>query len=304
MRAFRIFIGFVLTIASPALAGPLGDAAKKGDLAEVERLLDGGEDVNAADGIATALHWAALNGHAEVVDLLGKRGADIGAQSSMLGTPLHAAASRDHAAAIAALLTAGADPDSRDRNQFTPLMLAAFNNRMQAAFSLIAGGADVDAIGIAPGGLNMGEGPTNALHLALRMGNTEIADKLREAGAAPVSPVVPDDLLQRADAERGRELAYTYCELCHSIEAGDPPRTGIEAGPPLIGIFNRAVADQGGFEYSQALMDFGGTWTAKRLYAFALQPMLSVPGTYMNWAPDRTPEMIADIVTYLESASE
>ena len=75
----------------------------------------------------------------------------------------------------------------------------------------------------------------------------------------------------------------------------------MSSGPPLIGVFGSPVADLPGFEYSRSLQDFGGEWTAKRLYAFVLSPMLTVPGTRMNWAPDRTPEMIADIVAYFVS---
>lgn len=57
-------------------------------------------------------------------------------------------------------------------------------------------------------------------------------------------------------------------------------------------------------EYSEALIAHGGTWTPERFYAFALSPMLTVPGTLMNWAPDRTPEMIADITAYFVSEAE
>ena len=304
MRTLAILIAISLTIGTSASAGPLSDAAKNGDLEEVERLLAMGEDANDADSVASALHWAALNGHDDIVALLVEHGAEFGAQSVMLGTPLHAAASRNQDAVVAALLDAGADPDVRDRNQFTPLMLVAFHGRADAAFALIAAGADVDAVGIAPRGQHLGKGPTNAFHLALRMNNAEIAERLREAGAKAVVITAPDGLLAEGDAEKGRELAYTYCEECHPIEAGEAPRMNVTAGPSLVGIFNREVADQEGFEYSSALIAHGGTWTADRLYAFALSPMLTVPGTYMNWAPDRTPEMIADIVAYLEAASK
>ncbi len=43
--------------ASRATAGPLGNAAKAGDIAEIERLLDEGADVNER-GLATPLFYA------------------------------------------------------------------------------------------------------------------------------------------------------------------------------------------------------------------------------------------------------
>lgn len=303
MRALQVLVCIFLACASSSVAGPLSDAAKAGDLVQVEQLLSDGNDASEADGIATPIHWAAMNGHAEVITALADHGADMEAQSDMLGTPLHAAASRNQADAIAALLTAGADPDSRDRDQFTPLMQAAFDNRVEAATALVEGGADVNAIGNSPGGYVL-YGPTTALHLALRKGNADIAVRLREAGAGPILPEISEVQLKQGDAKRGRELAYRHCKTCHALEPGDTVLATAGVGPPLIGVFGRPVADLGGFEYSQSLVDFGGDWTTERLYSFVLQPMLSVPGTNMTFAPDRTPEMIADIVAYLVSASE
>lgn len=63
-----------------------------------------------------ALHWAALAGHPEMIDLCLKEGADVAARSAAEGeTALHAAAlfANDEAAAL--LLTKGADPQARDK---------------------------------------------------------------------------------------------------------------------------------------------------------------------------------------------
>ena len=71
----------------------LHEAAGKGDLAEVERLLDEGADVNIKDeGGATPLHAAAFGGHRDVIRLLMARGADVNAQDNDGDTPLGFAA--------------------------------------------------------------------------------------------------------------------------------------------------------------------------------------------------------------------
>ena len=58
--------------------GDLHDAAERGDIDEVCRLLDSGVPVDELDdGDETALHGAAAFGHAEVVRLLLERGAAV-----------------------------------------------------------------------------------------------------------------------------------------------------------------------------------------------------------------------------------
>lgn len=304
MRRFFSGALALLTFALPVQAGPVGDAAKSGDTAEIARLIGSGADLNEAEAMASPLHWAAMNGHASVVTLLAENGADLDASSSMLGAPLHAAARFGRVEAIEALLAAGANPNAKDRDEFTPLMRGIAENRTEAVAALIAGGADINAVGIAPGGTQMGGGPTIALQLAIAFEREEATALLRDAGAGPIPPEVPTDLDTMGDAERGRELAYTYCEECHTISAGDPARRGVGQGPPLIGVIGRPVAEQPGFDYSQALMAHGGTWTPERLYALALTPALTVPGTRMNHAPDRTPQMIADITAFFVSQSD
>jgi cytochrome c2 len=303
----HLFIMFIssFTISAAAFAGPVADAAKKGDVAELERLLASGADANEPDGLASPLHWAAMNGHSDALILLVAEGANLDAQSNMLGTPLHAAARFDRVEAASELLRAGADPNARDKDEYTPLMRAVVEDRISVVETLILGGADVDAVGIAPGGQPTGRGPTLALHIALSYGRSEIVEFLQAAGAGPIPPDIPTNFLASGDTERGRELANTACRQCHLIEAGDSGHTGDRTvGPPLIGVMGRPVADLGGFNYSEALVAFGGNWTPERVYQFVLRPMLTVPGTEMNWPPELTPEEIADVTAYFASVSE
>ncbi|RYH12167.1 ankyrin repeat domain-containing protein [Tropicimonas sp. IMCC6043] len=291
---------FSFAFLAPASAGPLNDAAKKGDIEEIRRLLDDGADVNEADTMASPLHYAAMRGHAEAIGLLATRGASLDAPSKM-GSPLVAAAQFGQVEATIALLEAGADPNVGRGDQATPLMVAAFRKQTDVAKVLLAGGADPNVIGIASFRASI-NGPATALHISIVQGSEEIAELLRENGAEPMPPEVPLDLAERGNAERGRILAQQTCGTCHTVlPEGEPLIGHVDAGPPLIGVIGRPVADLPGFEYSNALKAHGGVWTPERIYAFALRPMLTVPGTRMDWAPDRTPGMIADIVAYLVS---
>ena len=69
---------------SPAFCGEIHDAAEQGDVGKVEALLKGNPDLvlSKDDSGDTPLHWAALNGHKEVAELLLARKADVDAKNS------------------------------------------------------------------------------------------------------------------------------------------------------------------------------------------------------------------------------
>ncbi len=304
MRSVLVAISLVISTGQMTMAGPLRDAAKAGDAERVTQLLEEGVQVDEIHGVGTALHWAALHGHADVVEILAARGADLGAQSDLLGTPLHAAANRGQADAASILLQQGAAVDARDKDDNTPLHIAAKVGSDELAEVLIKAGADVNAIVIGHSGNRYKLGEMTPLHLALQEDNLEIADALRAAGAV-ATPVEPaSEIISKANAETGRELAGTYCRTCHAIEAGDADPVTFDRGPPIVGILDQAVARDASFEYSDALRKFGGVWTEDRLYAFALRPMLTVPGTSMGHQLVRKPEEIADIIAYLKSLDQ
>jgi len=87
-------------------------AARSGDVASAERLLNAGANVNdaGADG-ASALVVALLSGQGDVAKLLLDRGADPNAAAAGYG-PLHVAVLRGDAALVTALLARGADPNA------------------------------------------------------------------------------------------------------------------------------------------------------------------------------------------------
>src|SRR5215831_9556025 len=84
----------------------IADAAMQNDLQTVRSLIKQATDVNSAQGDGmSALHWAALNGNAEIADVLIHAGANVRA-TTRLGayTPLFMAAKAGRTALVEMLL--------------------------------------------------------------------------------------------------------------------------------------------------------------------------------------------------------
>ncbi|MCI0432846.1 MAG: ankyrin repeat domain-containing protein [Gemmatimonadetes bacterium] len=138
----------VAAVAPPVVESPVADAAMLGDRAAVAALLKKGEDVNAPQGDGmTALHWAAVNGDAELTRTLLRARAEVLAVTRNGGyTPLHLASRGGHVAIVTALLQAGSDTRARTSSgDVTPLHFAAGAGDAAAVAALIESGADVNA---------------------------------------------------------------------------------------------------------------------------------------------------------------
>ncbi len=123
------------------------------------------------------LHDAARDGDIDQVQLLLSRGANVNEKNRMGWTPLHTAIRNRRLALIEPLLAKGADINATDNRGQTPLMAAIYIGQNDAAELLIAKGADINIIA----------GGDNALTLAKKRGNTEIADLLVKQGATEPS---------------------------------------------------------------------------------------------------------------------
>ena len=142
----RLAIVFLALIAwNAAHAGALFDAAKKGDLAAVEKLLADGIPVDERGRNAeTPLMAAALAGEVAVAELLIARNADVMARNAGGLTPLHAAAYAGSVEVAQLLVDHGAAiEDKANISGATPLMLAAEGNHVAVAELLTARGADL-----------------------------------------------------------------------------------------------------------------------------------------------------------------
>jgi ankyrin repeat protein len=159
-----------------AVAGPLHDAAKKGDVSGTAKLLDQGADIKQVDetgepalliaslaghtelvalllergsdievrnkGGLTALHAAAYGGNLDIVKLLVAKGAAVNGEKNFYHmTPLHAAAEEGHADVVAFLLANKADIEAKERNGYTPLTQAGWREHWDAADLLMKAGA-------------------------------------------------------------------------------------------------------------------------------------------------------------------
>ena len=80
------------------------------------------------------------------------------------------------------------------------------------------------------------------------------------------------------------ERAFQYCFSCHSVEKN---QTETLTGPNLNGVVGRPVATKAGFNYTQAMKDFGKgkTWTTEMIAQFIKDPKAMVPGTRMEKPP-------------------
>ena len=85
------------------------------------------------DGMWTALHRAALDGHASIVKLLIDHGAAVDARDKDGDTPLHDAARNGHLPAVKLLVGAGAQLDAPNHMGQTPLQLARQAGRTAVA---------------------------------------------------------------------------------------------------------------------------------------------------------------------------
>jgi cytochrome c len=289
--ASKLAIAFTcvaLGVAGPASAGPLHDAAKAGDLAQIELLLAQGADINQSTGLATPLYYAINGGHVEAAELLIERGADVNAPS-IWGAPLHAAASQGLIPVVSLLLKRGADVNVRWK-ELTPLHIAARNGRLEIVRILLDHGADINAT------TRMDE---PALHLALLNGHPEVAGLLVERGtrAPPVEKI--DTLLSSADAARGEKIALP-CRGCHSVDR----EAKTVDGPTLWGIVGRPKASISGYKYSTALKAQTGAWTYAELNEYIAQPAWTVPGVAMKMAGTHAAKDRADIIEFLRTLSD
>jgi ankyrin repeat protein len=170
----------VAIAAAPGCATTLFEAAERGDVAGVRALLrEKPRMVDETDGrTLSALHYAASEGHTEVVRVLLDGGAN--ARVSALGgmTPLFLAAAGGHAETTKLLVERGADTNAR--SPWNPLRVAAGEGHLEVVRTLLSLGADPEGHNIPP------------LMAAASSGHVAIMELLVKAGAK-INRVTLDD---------------------------------------------------------------------------------------------------------------
>jgi cytochrome c len=296
MTKLLIFAWAMVFLVSPATAGPLHDAVKAGDVAQVKQLIEQGEDVNQDDRrLGTPLHQAAVWGTREMAELLLAEGADANFDNSLLGTPLKLAAYKGNEAVAAVLIANGADVGAADAHGLTPLHAAAEGGRPALVELLVENGADVNARGLQEGHR---PGYTPVIS-AGQFGHFDIVDLLRAYGATrpTIKPVA--GLLASADPDAGAKVFDDTCIGCHSVDEGGRTRVG----PNLWSVLGREKASIEDFRYSEAFERLVGTWTLAEFNAFVAAPMEYVPGGAMRIDGVKDPTQRADLIAFLRQSS-
>ena len=125
-------------------------AARSGDLDDVRGLVEGGRDVNEAEGGKsigfgfTALISAARKGHSGIVRFLLEAGADVNLANHAGSTPLIWSSICGHHAVVKMLLDWGAKVDQANSGGSTPLIYASSNGHYVVTKLLLTAGADVN----------------------------------------------------------------------------------------------------------------------------------------------------------------
>lgn len=133
------------TQGAPAERAPqIHRAAADGQVETVRQSIESSPGlVKARDGSGyTALHHAAIGGHAEVVELLLSNEASIDTIGSRGETALLLAGSAGHLEVVRALLNSGADPNLAAADGKTPLHKAAMTGNADIVEALLKAGAD------------------------------------------------------------------------------------------------------------------------------------------------------------------
>ena len=270
MRATGARIAAVLSLAAILVAttqatsdtAAVAAAAQARDKAGVRALLAKGADVNAAQGDGmTALHWAALNGDAELTSMLLYAGANWRAMTRLGGyVPVHLASQSGADAVLEALLAAGADANLRTSTGATALMLAASSGSAKAVELLIARGADVNAVESAHG--------HSALMFAAASDRADVARALlaRGANAALTTKVVDLNALTAAPGEDAQQSQQQR----GGGRGGNAPAAAAPAVAEIAGVtrpyrYNELIGKQGGLTALLLASRQGASLTAMAL---------------------------------------
>ncbi|CAI5707424.1 unnamed protein product [Peronospora effusa] len=203
---------------------PFHLAAGRNDVMAVRKFLRKKTDVDCLGEMGyiglnrrTPLHWAAISGALEVVDLLLEAGADPNFQDARGRSPLHWAARLNKTDVVRSLLEGGADPKMVDIDFMTPLMCAA--SRLDATRELFG------ILTSAGANINYQQPTTGdtALHIAVREDNEHSAlailanggnlMKMNIEGLRPLDCTTSTRLLfeiKRAAGQRDVMISYTH----------------------------------------------------------------------------------------------
>jgi uncharacterized protein len=280
-------LGVPLCLSTPLGAAgedsaPVAAAAMRKDPAAVRALVRDGKDVNAAQGDGmTALHWAAMNGDADLTSTLLYAGANVKATTRLGGyTALHLAAQAGEAAAIARLIAGGGNPAAVTATGATPLMLAAASGRADAVKLLLEQAGDPNAVESANG--------ETALMFAAALDRADAIRELLAHGADPARTsklvdlsgvTAPEETLQNTirDAQNAKSASVSGAPR----PAATPPAAAASRG--VAGVtrsfgFNELIGTQGGLTALHFAARQGATRSVQALVEHGANVNATSPG--------------------------
>ena len=104
----------------------------------------------------------------------------------------------------------------------------------------------------------------------------------------------------RADGDPVRgEARFQECAACHKLEAG-----ANEVGPSLHGIFTRKAGELADFRFSPAMKRSGIVWSAETIEKYIADPQAFIPANRMPYAGMSNASDRADLIAYLQKATQ
>lgn len=123
--------------------------------------------------------------------------------------------------------------------------------------------------------------------------------KLKLVAIVALVSMIPGIAAAHGDPARGKTL-YAQCMACHKLDKSGKSTIG----PNLFGIVGREIASVKGFNYSPAMKQKKGKWTAKELDTYLAAPAKAVPGNRMPYVGMSKPDDRKALIAYLVSASK
>ncbi|MEP6939298.1 MAG: ankyrin repeat domain-containing protein [Rudaea sp.] len=271
----------------PLRDSDLPAAAKQGDAAAVDNLLDLGLAIDATDAQgATALVHAAGAGHVEIASGLLDRGAQTERAAAAGATALSAAVSARRAAVVAAMLERKIDPDQRLAGGGTALMIAAALGYPEIVAQLLAHAADPNA---------QDERATRALHAAAQFAFAsrdtprarKVLELLMEKGAD----------LNAIDGKGRTPLLFLLGARAEPGSAGDQQHLQALLSLFLVGRADVNCQDERGVSALHACAMHGLLIPARALLVARADPEA-------RDMRGRTPREVANLLGYLDVAAE
>lgn len=103
---------------------------------------------------------------------------------------------------------------------------------------------------------------------------------------------------QAADVAAGQKI-FAKCRVCHTLAAGAPSTVG----PNLHGLYGRKAGSLAGFGYSKAMKAAGIVWDDDTLAQYLRDPRALIPGNRMAFPGIANREEIANLLAYLQQAT-